>query len=166
MGQVDGLKFELLDQEFLRDSRVTFPHAGLHTFGAQMKILDPGHSYLLKMYDIEPSVAVGEHHLIFMKRQGPGYPGNFGQHAGTNCQEVLRALIDRVKYVDKQIPHPENKTILTSLRRALLSLDVRAAERRGAEGLPIWPLPSIDGKYIEDYEPCPKCGHLCGDTCK
>lgn len=61
-----------------------------------MKVIDPGHVYELAHLD-------GQHveRLVFVKREGDGYPGNFGHHEGTNLQEVLRALIDRVEYLNR-----------------------------------------------------------------
>jgi hypothetical protein len=44
-----------------------------------MRIIDPGHDYILSVYDGE-----GEQRLTFMKREGPGFPGNIGHYPGTN----------------------------------------------------------------------------------
>ena len=68
-----------------------------------------------------------------MKREGKGYPGNVGHYAGTNCQEVLRVLIDRVKYLEGQIPCRENSLIISSLRTALWHFESRAADRHNRE---------------------------------
>jgi len=116
-----------------------------------VKVLDPGHRYALASIDGDV-VQV----LTFVKREGPGYPGNAGAHAGTTTQEVLRALVDRTLYVDGQIPAPENAQVLALLREAILLLEQRAARRHGlalgavAEG-------------IEQLPACPTCGHVtCG----
>ena len=90
-----------------------------------MKVLDPGHDYALERLDDS-----GYNRLTFVKREGLGYPGNVGHYGGTNIQEVLRALIDRVHYLDKQIPDPRNIRVVGRLRQALYFLEERAAGRR------------------------------------
>ena len=62
-----------------------------------MKVIDPGHKYELAHLD-----GNGHEVLTFVKREGDGYPGNIDHHAGTNLQEVFRAALDRVKYLDNQ----------------------------------------------------------------
>jgi len=118
-----------------------------------MKILEPGHLYQAQCYD-------GEYlQLIqFMKRLGHGYPGNRGvPHPGTNCQELLRILINRVKYLDNQIHDVANTEILASLRSALYWFEERARVRRGQRSLEYI-------FYIEDEPVCEICGHiLCKD---
>ncbi len=116
-----------------------------------MKVIDPGHEYLLDSYDGGEPVP-----LVFMKREGEGYPFNVGHHPGTNCQEVLRVLIDRVKYLQKQIPCDENHGLLTHLRGALFCLEYRAARRHGR----LLHLPSENPPEIEDYPTCSGCGHI------
>jgi len=112
-----------------------------------MIVTDPGHAYLLTTYDGE-----GHKPLVFMKREGPGFPGNVGHYPGTNCQEVLRALIDRVKYLDGQVPCEENVEILTNLRSALVWFEARAARRHGLEVSYL--------VEIEDVPTCSTCGHV------
>lgn len=115
-----------------------------------MRRHDPGHYYAVDCYD-----GGGEQHIHFMKRVGEGYPGNEGaSHGGTNCQELLRVLIDRVLYLDGQAPCIENVSILTSLRIALAEFERRAARRHG--------LPSQIGHpdLIEQYPTCRQCGHI------
>jgi hypothetical protein len=92
-----------------------------------MKVLDPGHMYLLDSID---GTAVHDT-LQFVKREGEGYPGNVGHYPGTILQDVLRACIDRVKYVDNQIHSDHNDLVLWYLRAALHKLESRAAERHG-----------------------------------
>lgn len=113
-----------------------------------MKIVEEGHQFLLESYDGESF-----NQLIFMKREGVGYPFNVGTHAGTNCQEVIRALISRVQYLQKQIPCAENEYIIDSLRDALQQFEDRAARRHGRELIPIV-------KEIESLPTCKKCGHI------
>lgn len=90
-----------------------------------MEILDPGHYYAIENYD-----GNGIQKLYFLKRVGQSYPFNEPPaHKGTNCQEVLRVLIDRVKYLNKQIPCKENEGIIKNLQTALWLFEKRAAER-------------------------------------
>jgi hypothetical protein len=93
-----------------------------------MDILDPGHDYEINNYD-----GSGKQRITFLKREGEGYPGNIGHYPGTNCQEVLRVLIDRIEYLDNQIPCNENKLILDNLKSAYWQFEKRAAERHRKE---------------------------------
>lgn len=118
-----------------------------------MKIIDQSHRYLLQNYDYAEGTWQP---LVFMKRDGPGYPGNVGNHSGTNCQEVLRALIDRTAYLDGQIGCAENKIAIASLRSALFAFEIRAARRHGREL-------NVDSATIEIAAACKTCGHIdCG----
>jgi hypothetical protein len=64
-----------------------------------MKILDAGHRYQLDHLDGDNVTE-----LTFVKRSGAMYPFNIGEYEGTNVQEVLRALIDRTEYLNRQKP--------------------------------------------------------------
>lgn len=116
-----------------------------------MKAWDAGHIYSLQSLD------GGDHELLcFVKREGPGFPGNKGSHPGTIIQEVLRAIIDRLHYVNYQIPDRRNKLCVSCLRVVIWLLEDRAAERRGR---------SLNAAVedIETVPTCPKCGHIqCG----
>ena len=125
-----------------------------------MKAIDPGHLYELDQLDDdldEPE------QLMFVKRVGPEYPGNEGTpHYGVTTQEVIRALIDRMKYVNGQKPHELNEDVIICLRKCLFFLEVRAAEMRGDE-LPPWsPIGSPDWlrEDIENEPTCQACGHI------
>ena len=113
-----------------------------------MEVLDLGHLYELPNFD-----GKGSQMLRFMKREGSGYPFNAGHYPGTNCQEVIRALIDRTKYLDTQISAPENDVIIAGLRSALLAFELRAARRHGLE------LPAFRADF-ESVPTCAKCGHI------
>lgn len=122
-----------------------------------MKVLDPGHSYEFEDYDKK------EHDLpptlFFMKRVGPHYPGNTGEsHHGTNCQEVLRGLIDRTKYLENQIHCEENAEIIRYMRYCILLFEKRAARIHGRE-LQAEKLPYKDNE-IEKLPTCKTCGHI------
>ena len=123
-----------------------------------MRVVDPGHRYVLRQLDsalpdnLGPADLTGE--LRFVKREGEGYPGNVGHYCGTTTQEVLRALIDRAKYVDNQIPDARNRQVIYYLRAAIFELEMRAAERHGRV------LPLFDMEDIENLPTCERCNHI------
>jgi len=119
-----------------------------------VRVIDPGHLYMLASYDGGDEIPVQ-----FMKRIGPGYPGNNrgllpGPCAGTNCQETLRALIDRVKHLQLQESCPENVAIIQLLRMSILLFEQRAAGRRGIN------LQPVQMHQIESIPTCKICGHI------
>lgn len=123
-----------------------------------MKVIEVGHKYQLEDYDNTADHSL-PNNLFFMKRIGPHYPGNIGcPHHGTNCQEVLRVLIDRVKYLQSQIYCPENEEILRYLRYCILMFEQRAAKIHGRT------LNAAEYPYkhnnIEDTPTCKTCGHI------
>ena len=104
-----------------------------------MKVLDVGHVYELRHLD-----GRGRSILCFVNRE----PGR--EHEGTLNQEVLRALIDRVQYLDSQTPWDGNAKIVQHLRMALALHEARAIERK-AQLLKIEPeciACSDDGHYL------------------
>ena len=118
--------------------------------------VDPGHEYLLDSYDGGEPVRI-----TFVKREGEGYPFNVGHHPGANCQEVIRALIARVQYLQQQIPCPENSVVIQKLRDALWQFEIRAAQRH-ERMLPNFPL-----SEIELQPTCKRCGHIgCASSCR
>ena len=122
-----------------------------------MKTLDPGHSYEVDNYGSHPEQpGQGVQTRYYMKRVGDRYPGNEGvPHDGTNCQEDIRVLIDRAKYLNQQIPCSETANIITYLRAALLLFEIRAAREHGLQ-LP----PGLNRDNIESWPVCRVCGHL------
>ncbi len=117
----------------------------------------PGHSYELDVYDNEISCGGFRQYLFFMKRIGKRYPGNTGDpHSGTNCQEVLRVLIDRLKYLNNQIPCAETESCINMARQMIFMLEVRAKRVKGK--VLYLPLSSIN--YIEEHQVCKVCGHI------
>jgi len=120
-----------------------------------MRIIDPGHVYYLRVLDGEPHE---ESILAFVKRKGAKYPGNNSTHSGTTNQEVLRAVVDRLGYVDYQIPHERNRHAWEYIKSAIWELEARAAERHGR------PIPDIQEAVYGIL--CPKCNHAgCEGTC-
>jgi len=116
-----------------------------------MKVLDPGHRYELASLD-------GEHRQVlqFVKRcdpKNPGrYPGNQNAYPGTTMQNVIRALLERMRYVQRQQWCVENVVGIVALRVALWLLEFRAARRHGRF---YW----RSLRFAETAEMCPSCGH-------
>lgn len=84
-----------------------------------MRSIYPGHKYELDHLD-----GSGKQVLQFVQRP----PHHYGVEGVTN-QEVLRAVIDRVRVLDGEIPWSGNARILYHLRMALLLHESRAMER-------------------------------------
>lgn len=114
-----------------------------------MRVIDPGHEYQLDSLDGEL-----EQRLIFVKREGAKYPGNTGHHPGTTLQEVLRAIIERSEYVNRQIPCAETTLAVGLLQSALYLLESRAARRHGRT----LDQPLVD--VLSGLSKCAKCGHV------
>lgn len=115
-----------------------------------MEIIETGHQYLLDGLDGGDAQI-----LTFMKRVGEGFPFNHGKpHGGTNCQEVLRALIDRTRYLQSQKPCAETEAIIASLQTALLLFELRAAR------LHKHTLSLVDLMECVRLKPCSVCGHI------
>ena len=121
-----------------------------------MDVLDPGHNYKLNCLDGDAFIE-----LRFVKRKGKKYPGNKTCYCGTNIQEVLRAVIDRCRYLDNQVPCDETKEVISLMRHAIIQLELRAAVRHGRD---THFLVTAD---LENGETCSECGHLgCGGSCE
>ena len=115
-----------------------------------MRELDPGHIYKLHILDAVTHDSLPN--LIFVKREGLKYPGNTSHHAGTNIQEVLRAILARLAYIDGQEPDDRNKIAAGHIGRVIFLLEQRAADRHSRK-CPS-PFESIFGHI------CHKCGHV------
>lgn len=84
-----------------------------------MQIVIPGHVYKLEHLDGSDS-----QNLSFVNR-------NKGQEcAGTTNQEVLRVLIDRIKFLDGQVRWELNDQIIWHLRMAIALHEARAIIRK------------------------------------
>jgi hypothetical protein len=88
-----------------------------------MKILDPGHVYELTQ------LGGGTQTITFVKRSG-GAIQYEKEWPGLQTQEVLRALIDRTKYLDSVLPCVETKEAIQNLRLALYFYELRAWRRK------------------------------------
>lgn len=87
-----------------------------------MIIITPGHCY-----DLRNLKSKGYTRLQFFQ-DGKIHGGR--DVAGTSCQEVIRALIDRVQVLHKEKPWWGNRFILIFLRKALVLFETRAIEMK------------------------------------
>ena len=132
-----------------------------------MKVIDPGHLFRLDVFSglRHMKKIANNEALIFMKREGPGYPGNTSHYKGTNLQECWRAEISRLRYLQNQEPCLENIYAIRFLQYCIHHLEVRAAKRhnRTPPGFDL-----VDGSVnIEDISTCDFCGHiLCNGECQ
>ena len=83
-----------------------------------MKVLEPGHIYKLEHLDGNRSES-----LVFVNR------GHGTDYEGTNNQEVLRVLIDRVNFLENELHWQGNEQIIFHLRMALVLHEARHLER-------------------------------------
>ncbi len=121
-----------------------------------MRVLDPGHDYLLNNLDGDEKTR-----LTFVKRIGEMYPGNEIAYEGTNMQEVIRALIDRCEYVNKQTDSIFTERVIHDLRSALFQLEYRAAVRHKRNTA------FLGDADLENGPTCRKCGHVgCRGECR
>ena len=92
-----------------------------------MNVIEPGHIYRLNILDRTKNDKCAEI-ITFVNR-------NEGQkHPGTTNQEVLRALIDRVKFMDNQMHWPLNEQIIYHLRMAIALHESRTLVRKVETG--------------------------------
>lgn len=113
-----------------------------------MKVIDPGHKYKLLSLDGEINQT-----LTFVKRKGLKFPGNKNKYPGTTLQDVVHCLLNRIRFLQNQIPCIENEIILKNLQECLFLLESRAAN---LHHIPFNP------KNLEELEMrklCNKCGH-------
>lgn len=115
-----------------------------------MRVIDPGHEFELASYDGGEPLR-----LVFMKREGPGYPFNIGHHPGTNCQEILRAFILRTQYLQNQIYCWQNRVSIALARIILWLFEQRAAKRHRRR----FSLRLLFAA-IELMPTCYQCGHI------
>jgi hypothetical protein len=110
-----------------------------------MQIIEPGHIYRLTWLDGSPRTVTAEGDadetadlgqteadLIFVCREETD---ELQPHAGTQTQEVLRALIDRTMHCDNCLRWAGNDKIIYHLRMALALHEARALERKTEKGL-------------------------------
>jgi len=99
-----------------------------------MDVLVSGHRYDLKNFENENT---GQIVQFIHKEKGDN--GEFSTvQDGTTNEEVLKMLIDRMKYLNEKAPCRENSIVITKLEESLMWLEKRTADRkaRGVEGTP------------------------------
>lgn len=95
-----------------------------------MKVLDPSHSYELDQVCPDTKYKSSEKQtIVFVKR----FRGK-ENHNGILNQELLRVLIDRVWFLDEEVPWALNKEIIHHLRMALALHEARALIRKTEKG--------------------------------
>jgi len=108
-----------------------------------MKRLEEGHKYLLDNNKDDGFVE-----LTFYR---DGNINDEGFLAGTTSQEVLRALIDRQKFLESQLPHTANQNIIYHLRKAIALFESRHLDRLVEKGIPIELIPAcVDGHIVKN----------------
>jgi hypothetical protein len=94
-----------------------------------MEVIDEGHTYRLdNLKNKEKTI------IQFYKdpKLNDGYEQN-----GPSCQEYLRAIIDRVKFLDNQKYWEGNAEIIDYLRKAIALFEARALLRKVEKGLEV-----------------------------
>jgi len=105
-----------------------------------MHVIESGHKYHLANLKNE-----GVTELTFYKDpaiHSTGYPG-------TSCQEVIRALIDRVLTLDNEKPWSGNESIIQKAREMLALFEMRALQIKVEKGLAIEILPVGSDGHIQ-----------------
>lgn len=120
--------------------------------------MDPGHLFRLDALDGADKVW-----LRFVKRQGDKYPGNHTSYSGTTTQEVLRAVVARLRYVYSQAPCVETAGAIDHAEKALVALERRAARLHGR----LEEFRSIsEADVVRGTGKCARCGHVgCTGSC-
>jgi len=103
-----------------------------------MKVIQAGHTYRLNHLD-----GTNSQELQFVNR------GHGCNKEGTNNQEVLRVLIDRVKFLELEKSWHGNERIIHHLRMALVLHESRHLERLVERRL-----------LFPEYEPTGEDGHF------
>lgn len=115
-------------------------------------VLDPGHKYTLLTLDGKRVQT-----LTFVKRMDAEhpekFPGNTSSYQGTTMQSVIRCLIERIDYLQKQIPDKNNVAIRVMFLNQLWLLEERAA-RRHSYSFEFRP------EEMDKLPMCPHCGHV------
>lgn len=88
-----------------------------------MQVIYPGHAYQLAHHD-----GVHVETLQFVQKVMDGEHLRV-EVAGTTNEEVIAVLIDRMEYLQEQVPCAENEEVLMHLRRSLQILNARTKDR-------------------------------------
>ena len=108
-----------------------------------MTVLTPGHKYLLSNIKLD-NKDVNCNILKFYHEKGKTQE----ERVGTSNQEVIRALIDRVKFMEEELHHSFNQEIIFHLRKALALHEARHLVRMVDKGIEVENMPiGGDGHY-------------------
>jgi hypothetical protein len=113
-----------------------------------MRVVQPGHIYKLDNKN------KGTQELVFFKDVPEKSEDN---HDGILTQEVLRAVVDRVLYMNSIVPSEYNIKIVDHLRDVLILFETRAAERRlrkcfDETGMHVEQLPTHESGHVYKLE--------------
>lgn len=103
-----------------------------------MKVITEGHKYELENF--EKKDQPGQVIKFIQKEVAEESFGSFfAIHDGTTNEEILKVLINRMNYLQKQSPCRENAIVITKLEESLMWLEKRTRDRieRGVEGKPL-----------------------------
>ena len=88
-----------------------------------MKVIIPGHRYEAAHLD-----GSGVQIIQFVDRD------HGHDTEGTTCQELIRILIDRIQFLDKEVPSEFNDKIVHHARMMLINFEARALIRKTEKG--------------------------------
>lgn len=91
-----------------------------------MKVLRPGHCYSLRNLKSDTRTILSFYRDPEIHEQGWN---------GPSTQEVLRACIDRVRYLDREMPWSGNADIIKHLQAAIAGFEARAIIRKTEKGI-------------------------------
>lgn len=89
-----------------------------------MEILEAGHKYKVNNFSKTDECDTTQE-IVFVKDAIINGDG----HEGTNCQELLRVLIDRVKFLESQKSNEVNEQIIKNLRECIILFEKRHLDR-------------------------------------
>lgn len=96
-----------------------------------MEIIKEGHVYGLELLDPLPGTSAKERQrLEFRCRSSEAIDYGPGESNGTNVQEVMRAIIQRCRYLHAVIPCDETANAIYHARMVLYEFEVRAFRRK------------------------------------
>jgi len=101
-----------------------------------MKVLIEGHRYELENFEQDIPELNQQLQFIHKEPLTIGKPELTTIADGTTNEEVLKVLINRIKYLQAKFACRENAIVLTKLEESLMWLEKRTADRkaRGVEG--------------------------------
>lgn len=99
-----------------------------------MRVLAPGHKYELSVTKASGwSTGTGTDEFQFLQEPTAANPDR-SPIDGPTCQEVIRMLINRVGFLNVELPWEGNARIIEHLRAALLEFEIRAMQRKLEKG--------------------------------